>query len=110
MARSGGISGHSPSRILENITPWHLKAQTRYAPFYVMEVTHDARHMMPIPKKLQAARRHAIALTPKQREKLIERWERKQFEKQQSALERIVRDQQIETASMVLLARMNQPV
>ncbi len=42
MARSGGISGHSPSRILENITPWHLKAQTRYDPFYVMEVTHDA--------------------------------------------------------------------
>ena len=57
----------------------------------------------PTPKELQEARRQAIALSPKQREELIAKWELEQYQRQQTALERIALDQQIENCTSVLL-------
>ena len=57
----------------------------------------------PTPAELQAARRQARSLSPKQREELIAKWELEQYQRQQTALERIALDQQIENCTSVLL-------
>ena len=57
----------------------------------------------PTPAELQEARRQAIALSPQQREAMISRWKTKKKAKNLAALERIVKDEQIERATSVLL-------